>query len=146
MNEIKLSLYVMNNGETLIVDGIDFKSAAFIKIDFKPTQKNIKDDLDDSLLVFSELLKSLDKDGSYLIFTSASGIADDGGWSGVRVEHKNDSILWEFFAGENFYKIELEKKTYIEQINRINREIALLPKNILLEPSQVFYPEEWEFK
>jgi hypothetical protein len=128
MNEIKLSLYVMEQSEQLNIDGIDFESAAFVKVDFQSTANEAESDLISSLIVFSELLKSADGDGKYLIFTSASGVADDGGWSGVNVRHQGASIAWEFWAQENKYRLEFNTDSYLNQIKEMNLSISLLPQ------------------
>jgi len=80
----------------------------------------------------------------FLIFTSASGIADEGGWGGVDVKFDDDSVTWSFLAGDEKYHFVFSRDNYIRAISSLEQKVDALPNNLVIEPEHVFFPEEWE--
>jgi hypothetical protein len=100
--------------------------------------------LDSSLVVFPELMRSLSGSGKYLIFTSASGIADEGGWEGVDVKFERNIVTWSFEVEDMQYGFNFDGIEYEMEIRKMEQELKILTKTFELEPSAVFLPESWE--
>lgn len=146
MNKFKLRLEHILKEEILSIDGLDFSNTLLVRalIDDMPISKFKF--LEDALVVFPELLKSLSESGLYLIFTSVSGIADDGGWEGVSVSHKNGIIYWDFEVENETYHFEFDKNQYRKIIKDMEMEIETTnsSSDLELEPTGVFFPESWD--
>ncbi|WP_332604368.1 hypothetical protein [Acinetobacter sp. ESBL14] len=140
MNQLELRLDILGSDQKIYIDNIEFSNCALIKlkIDSRPIEFT-----EEAMIVFSELLKSINSDGKFLIFTDASGIADDGGWEGVVVKHYGEKVVWNFeYEDENFH-IEFSTENYEDQILNLKSHIDKLPSHIILEPQIVFFPEQW---
>lgn len=144
MNQLSLNAIIIRNGEQSIIDSIEFTNAILVKliIDNCPIEK-LKY-LDVALVVFSELLRSLSGSGCYLIFTSASGIADDGGWEGVEVNFEGDRVAWNFEVEDETYHFEFDAQQYEREIRSLEKKLAALTQDFELEPTEVFFPEAWD--
>ena len=95
-------------------------------------------------MVFGEeLMNSLKGSGRYLIFVNASGLADDGGWTGVDVQYEDNTVKWSFEVDDDSYLFCFNERNYRSEVKRISEEILQLPAEIVLEPSQVMFPEDW---
>ncbi|SCC90888.1 hypothetical protein SCG7109_BN_00040 [Chlamydiales bacterium SCGC AG-110-M15] len=143
MNKINLSLKILTPQEVKQVDGIEFSNSALVELFIDDKFIGHFKYLDIALIVFSELRRSLSGNGHYLIFTSASGIADDGGWDGVNVLYKDDSVSWSFRVDSTSYKFEFNESQYRNEIIKLEREVVNLSPAIELEPSAIFFPESW---
>lgn len=145
MNIIELNLHHVANDDSLMIDGILFRNAAFVRLLIDGNESTTYKYLDVSLIVFSELVRSLTCNGCYLIFTSASGIADDGGWEGVKVNYNNNgTVSWEFIIEDKKYYFEFPECEYRNAIQALEKKINNLPEDIKLEPTEVFFPESWD--
>jgi hypothetical protein len=142
MDQFSLRLQIIPSGSPRIIDNIDFESVALILFDPEsPLDAFLS--ANDAMVFGDELMNSLKGSGRYLIFVNASGIADDGGWSGVDVLHDKDTIQWTFEVDDRHYFYCFDELSYRSQVKRIGAEIAQLPSGIVLEPSQVMFPEDW---
>jgi len=146
MNKFKLHLERILKEEILSIDGLDFSNALLVRVLIDDIPISKFKSLEDALVVFPELLKSLSESGLYLIFTSASGIADDGGWEGVAVSHKNGIINWDFEVENENYHFEFDKNQYKRTIKEMEMEIETTnsTSDLELEPVGVFFPESWD--
>jgi len=139
MNILGLSVKLVHENSSIELSHIPFENSAFIW----PTDKS---DLkmfvgDDGLIVPSELEKSTYSSGNYLIFTDVSGIADDGGWDYVQVIHEDKLVHWRFCFNRGLIELVFDLPKYKKEIVDIMNQLELLPKNIIIEPSQVIFPE-----
>lgn len=144
MHKFKLHLEHILKEEMLSIDGLDFSNALLVRVLIDNTPISKFKFLKDALVVFPELLKSLSESGLYLIFTSASGIADDGGWEGVAVSHQNNIIKWDFEVENENYHFEFDKNQYEKAIKEMEIEITNSSSDLELEPMGVFFPESWD--
>lgn len=142
MNTLQLEVCLLRKDQSFWLDGIEFKSCALVLVDKKSFLGSISA-LRDALVVPSELQAARSCVGKYLIFTNASGIADDGGWSGVRVSHGNSSTIWDLFIDDVAIRAEFDREQYENEIDRVLSELARLPPEVEIEPVQVMYPEDW---
>lgn len=144
MNQLSLNARTIENDEQLIIDGIEFSSAILVEliIDSLPSEKMKY--LDIALVFFSELVRSLSGSGCYLIFTSASGIADEGGWEGVQVKFDGDRVVWDFDVEDESYHFEFDSQQYEREIRSMENKLVTLTKEFELEPTEVFFPETWQ--
>lgn len=144
MNKIELNIKIISDADSVTIDGIEFVNAILVKllIDGLPIEQYKF--MDVVLVVFSELLRSLCGNGVYLIFTSASGVADDGGWEGVTVIFENNVVKWNFEAEGKKYHFEFEVDQYKNAIKELERKISSISDSFILEPSEVFFPENWD--
>ncbi len=143
INQIEFKLKYVDINSSFIIDGIIFNDIYYIDIFID--NKNIRDfneDFYDVMIFFSELKKSIYKAGKYLIFTCASGIADDGGWEGVNVINKKETIEWSFYHGERTYLYKFSKRDILMKIDNLK---IIINEQIYekLEPKNVDFPEEW---
>ena len=135
-------LEVISAGATLTLDAIDFENAAFIKFE-TGSQLDVFMLENDAVIVGDELVKSLQGSGRFLIFTNPSGIADDGGWTGVDVQFKDSTVRWSLDVDEHRYLFCFDESRYRSAIEKLRGEIWQLPAEIVFEPSQVNFPEDW---
>jgi hypothetical protein len=144
MNNFEIKLRHISSNDKYVVDGLEFNNAVFIKllIDGKPIESYKF--LDVALVVFGELVRSLSGDGWYLIFTSASGIADDGGWEGVEVRYDNGTVVWKFEVEDEIYRFDFHESEYRDAIHELEKKINMLPADLRLEPTEIFFPESWD--
>lgn len=144
MSQLSLNLRTIKSGEQLIIDGIEFTNAVLVTliIDSLPIDKMKY--LDVALVVFSELIRSLSGSGCYMIFTSASGIADDGGWEGVEVNYEGNRVTWDFEVEDEVYHFEFDSQQYEKEIRALEVELAALTEKFELEPAEVYFPESWD--
>ncbi len=144
MNQLSLNARIIKNDEQLIIDGIEFSNAILIalNIDSLPSEK--MNYLDVALVFFSELVRSLSGSGRYLIFTSVSGIADEGGWEGVQVNFVRDRVVWDFEVENEVYYFEFDSQQYEREIRSMEHKLVALTQQFELEPAEVFFPETWD--
>jgi hypothetical protein len=142
MDILLLDIDLIPQGSSRIIDGIEFESVALVVPSKECSLAKIAS-LNDALVVLDELKNSLNGNGKYLIFTDASGIADDGGWVGVDVKYDEKFVYWDFFVGDEKFKLTFDSDSYRSEIEKILVRIANLPSEIELEPSQVVFPEDW---
>ncbi len=140
MDKFSLELKHVGCNEELEIDGISFSRCSFVRLRINDKFDNLKD-FPDSLLVFSELKRSLTDSGRYLIFTCACGIADDGGWECVEVLHEERTINWRFFRDQEF-RFKFHKNSYIKEIARCAELIKSLPSDLNLKPTNFVFPED----
>ncbi len=141
-NNLNLKLKLIDKTDSIYIDSVKFTNSAIIKFDIRNHTKLIDDWEDRSLLVFSELKKTKYKEGCFLIFTAASGIADEMDWRGINVIHENDCIVWRFRYDLTDYCFCFDKEKYIAEIEKIEIKLKNLKVDIKLEPTQVFFPED----
>ncbi|MDQ1835627.1 MULTISPECIES: hypothetical protein [Massilia] len=142
MNNLSLSVEVLGPSVVRVVDRINFSQTAFVV-------PAVDSDIDallkssEGLIVAEELIRSLDGSGRYLIFTSASGIADESGWEGVEVSYLNEQVSWLLEYNDTEYRWFFSIDSYRSEIEKIRDEISDIPQGVKLEPSQVIFPEDW---
>ncbi len=140
INNIKLTLEVIKENEVLLLEGIEFRKCSYIKLFIDNVDMRTLEEFDDMLIVFSELQKSTEINGKFLIFTCACGIADDGGWEYVDVTHSNDTIEWSFYRNKK-YHFNFNRQDYLSEFDSLNLKIKDI-KDYHLIPRNVVYPEE----
>ena len=144
MNRLSLKTIVVPAGKQLVIDGIEFTNSMLLELNVDDFSSRKVEHLDSSLVVFPELMRSLSGSGKYLIFTSASGIADEGGWEGVDVKFERNIVTWSFEVEDMQYGFNFDEIEYEMEIRKMEQELKILTKNFELEPSAVFFPESWE--
>lgn len=127
------------NGRTLTKDGITFSDSLVVKILIDGEDIEEVGGFSDAFIYFDELKNSIASSGSYLIFTCANGIAEDGGWEGVIVDISNDVVTWKFEYGDRNFTYTFDKNEYISEIGSVVDFIA--NSKLRLEPRSVIYPE-----
>ena len=125
----------------IIIDGYKFINASLIELTIDNISSWTHPDLRDGIVVLSELLNSLKGDGRYLIFTSVTGIADDGGWDGVRVSYDENIVTWILYIENKKLIFNFDRKQYHNEIIRVNTQQPTFP----LEPINIFLPEIWDY-
>lgn len=140
MNQLELRLDIFGSDQKIYIDNIEFSNCALIRL--KIDSRSLEC-VEEAMIVFSELHKSINSDGKFLIFTDASGIADDGGWEGVVVKHYREKVVWNFEYDDEKFHLEFSAKNYEDQILNLKSHIDKLPSSIILEPQSVFFPEQW---
>lgn len=144
MNQLSLNANIIRKNEQLIIDGIEFSRAILIELIIDSLPSGKMKYLDIALVCLSELVRSLSGTGCYLIFTSASGIADEGGWEGVQVKFDGDRVVWNFEVEDETYHFEFDAKEYEREIRSMENKLVALTKEFELEPAEVFFPETWD--
>lgn len=144
MNQISLEVRIISDNESLLIDGIEFTNAILIKLMIDGVLSNKLKHMEVSLVVHSELLRSLSGSGRYLIFTAASGIADDGGWDGVDVEIDENLVVWDFEVENIKHHFEFDFFQYEKELQELEKSVVALSSKFDLEPTEIFFPEEWE--
>lgn len=139
-NILGLKVLIIEGDDSIELSHINFENAAFIWVTSNSDLKKFIGE--DGLIVPDELKKSSYGSGNYLIFTDVSGIADDGGWYYVKVEHADGLVTWEFTFNNAPIKLTFDLDEYCNEINKIVDQLKLLPSDIALEPQQVIFPEE----
>lgn len=139
MNNFDLNLINATDINPIVIDNYEFKNASLIKlsIDDKPTWQF--PEFDEAIIVLSELVRSLNGDGTYLIFTSVTGIADEGGWEGVNIAFKNNSVLWTIEIDGSNLVYEFDAIQYRSEIMKV----VEAKKDYPLEPTSLYLPEHW---
>ncbi len=143
INKLLIQTEIIKPDEMRKIDGITFTNAIIVNLTVG-NSKVFHDSLfRDYLVVYSELLKSINETGKYLIVTSMSGIADEGGWYGVYVKHCDSYICWEFEFNREIHKYMFDKDDYINQVLELKYKLEKLESLYEIEPTQIFYPECW---
>ena len=138
MNKLALYLDVLEDGRSVEKDGLAFSNASIVKCWIDGKNLDDLENFQDSLIYFSELEESARAPGSYLIFTCACGIAEDGGWEGVAVKHNGDVIEWAIDTGSKAYRYLFNKTQYCDEIESLRDAISTA--HLPLEPKQVIFP------
>lgn len=137
IRDFSLSLF---KDATFTKDGILFNNVSYIKllVDGRDIFEDIK--FRDSFIYFSELKKTMQGDGKYLIFTCACGVADDGGWDGIWVSYSNDIVQWRHSELDIDWSFDINQ--YFSSILVLEKKIE--GQNHRLEPRNVVFPEYWD--
>lgn len=139
--KLELVLKILKPGEMLSLDGICFQHCAFVRALVDGVDILNEFFFRDGVIVFQELLSSVSNSGHYLIFTCACGVADDGGWQRVYVQHSNNLVKWSIIRGGKLYECFFDFSQYKEAILKLKASVRSLDPLICLEPSEVFPPE-----
>jgi len=137
MNKIQFKFEIVTD-VPIVRDTISFRNIAFINpiVDGKSLFES--EDFADSFMVYEELIKSSKGSGKYLLFTSACGVADDGGWNGVTIGKNEREVNWEIDKNThiikltfdiNQYQFELEK--LISEINNLSQGLSLIIQQLI---------------
>lgn len=127
---------------SIVIDGIRFSGVCLIRLDVGGTPLAMAPGFEDSLVVYNELRASASKSGQYLVFTSASGIADDAGWDRIRVDHLDGAIIWKLDRDDQSIRYDFDPIEYRAAIDALGREIAgARQRGLQLEPANVIPPE-----
>ncbi|MHA7632472.1 hypothetical protein [Corallococcus sp. M7] len=139
MDVLTLSLEHVTDGRSVLLDGIRFSDVAFVGICIDGEELRARPQLSDAVVVFDELERSATGSGRYLIFTCACGVAEDGGWEGVDVEHGESSVCWTFEVASESFRFVFDRAHYVEEIAALRTKLAqeVLP----LDPRGAVFPE-----
>lgn len=135
MNSFRLELFHVQLKK---ISGITFRNKWFVNLFIDDKIHN--DFFEDTIIVFDELLRSVKKSGSYLIFTGISGIADEAGCEFVEVIHTQDFIEWSIRWNDDFVCFKFFKKDYIEAILEADLKLSRYGRSNL-EPLNIIFPE-----
>lgn len=139
MHTISLAVEVVLPGTVQVIGGLEFRSCAFIKIMIDGLDLLSLSDYEGSVLIFSELERSVHGSGQYLLFTCACGIAEDAGWAEIDVQHRDGKICWSF-EREGRHTYEFDAQQYAAEVRSCRSHIEDLPQHIMLEPGLVVPP------
>ena len=139
VNTIKINVLTLDNGDPIVLDGIRFSACSYIDILIDGINPRSFEDFEDMLIVFPELERSAVKEGKYLIFTCACGVADDGGWDYVNVKRYDDCIEWALTRNKE-YRYKFDRIQYLSEVEKANREILKLADSTLI-PENFINPE-----
>ena len=141
MNTLTLYLDQYTNGRRLDKHGLEFVDTSLIGalIDGEDIDKSKY--FESALIYFSELEASKSSSGTYLIFTCACGIAEDGGWEGVVVSIEENIVSWEMDVGAEILRYSFDRKEYESEIESMRR--SLNASDLPLEPTAVVFPENF---
>jgi hypothetical protein len=140
MNTFSLHIEVVDPQDVKEVDGIQFRSCAFVQIRVDGEELLGREDFRGSCVYFPELEKSALASGLFLIFTCACGIADDAGWTEVKVAHGAGTVSWTLEReGQHHFVFALSQ--YREEIESCRRPLRVIPSGIVVEPRNVIFPE-----
>lgn len=139
MNILALPIEIVGASNVKDIDGIQFSSCAFVQIEVDGDALLEREDFRGSSVYFEELKKSVLGSGQFLIFTCACGIADDGGWTRVDVEHKSGTVSWAFErAGQIRFVFALPQ--YTAAIQSCRAALEAVPTSFVIEPQHVVFP------
>ncbi|MGP5494670.1 hypothetical protein ACTXMK_10120 [Psychrobacter celer] len=139
MNNFDLNLIKATDINPIVIDDYEFKNASLIELSIDSKSTWQFPEFDEAIIVLSELVRSLNGDGTYLIFTSVTGIADEGGWEGVNIAFKNNSVLWTIEIGGSNLVFEFDNIQYRSEIMKV----VEAKKDYPLEPTNLYLPEHW---
>ena len=134
MNKLKINVVTLKEHEYLIRDSIRFENCSYLQLLIDYEDIATYPDFEDMLIVPSELCKSSLQTGEYLLFTCACGVADDGGWSKIKVTHSEAIVQWDFLRGKP-YCFKFSKENYLKEIQIINK------KSYTFIPKEIIFPE-----
>ena len=134
MNKLKINVVTLKEDEYLISDSIRFENCSYLQLLIDYEDIATYPDFEDMLIVPSELCKSSLQTGEYLLFTCACGVADDGGWSKIKVTHSEAIVQWDFLRGKP-YCFKFSKENYLKEIQIINK------KSYTFIPKEIIFPE-----
>ena len=140
-NKIEFYLREVSGNQILDKNGIIFKDIAYILVFVDGVNLFTLDFFEDSFLVFDELYKSTLKSGKYLLFTGASGIADEAGWDYIDVLHDEHLVTWNMRMDDVHLSYFFDRIAYLREFSEIAKDIANLSNSLKLEPLYVIYPE-----
>ena len=140
MNQIILYVEKYTNSNKLSKDGITFSDVMIIKllIDGEDIEEN--EYFKDGLIYFDELAESMRTTGNYLIFTCACGIAEDGGWEGVKVDIADTEVKWTMEVGDSRLSYTFSRVEYTNEINSV-KKILEEKGSLTIEPASVVFPD-----
>lgn len=139
MNNIFFYIEEFKDGVELLLHGIRFHDCVIVRALIDGELINEKNGFEDSLIYIDELARSAERSGRYLIFTCACGIAEDGGWEGVEVNHYQNEVTWNFELGDEQYKFIFSKRDYLSEVDSVVG--AVKRSTLSVEPSHVIFPE-----
>ena len=134
MNKLKINVVTLKEDEYLIRDSIRFENFSYLQLLIDYEDIATYPDFEDMIIVPSELCKSSLQTGEYLLFTCACGVADDGGWSKIKVTHSEAIVQWDFLRGKP-YCFKFSKENYLKEIQIINK------KSYTFIPKEIIFPE-----
>ncbi|WP_426752385.1 hypothetical protein [Myxococcus sp. Y35] len=138
MNVLSLSVERLTDGRWVDKEGIRFSESALIKVSIDGEDIEQIEAFRDSLVVFEELEKSAGASGNYLIFTCACGMAEDGGWEGVKVVVEESTLSWSVDVGPAPVHFVFERSNYVAEIESVRKMLEVEP--LPLEPRAVGFP------
>lgn len=141
-NSLDLRLNTVRHPAKITVGDMGFSNSKFIEMKIDDMSVINGDYIFDNTLVYwDELFKSSIESGRYLIFTSANGIADEGGWDYVDVHHIKDEIEWLIVKDGKSIKFSFNTNEYINNINSLKNQIKKSDDKLPLEPVHIIFPE-----
>lgn len=140
---LRLELVSLAPGEEFVISNLRFCNITYLAL-YLDEVNVLRDDarFEDSWLVWQELANSATQSGQYLLFTSLTGIADEGGWEYVQVFHQREHVEWSFRRDEEQLAYRFDKPAYVAAIQYIERVLTLTAPGLPLVPEHVLFPEE----
>lgn len=128
--------------QTVVIDGVPFSGACIVKLYVNGKDLMCSEAFDGGLVVYEELQKSRSKDGDFLLFTAASGIADAGGWDTVKVTHVAGETVWLLCRDDEDISFCFETGEYRQVLATLGEEVQMAKtRGLQLEPRHVVFPE-----
>jgi len=128
--------------ETIVIDGVPFSGACIMKLYVNGKDLMTLETFENGLIVYDELRKSSSQDGDFLLFTTASGIADAGGWDRVRVTHMDGETVWLLSRDDEGISFCFQTGEYRQVLATLEREVdAAKTRGLQVEPRHVVFPE-----
>lgn len=141
MNTLTLYMDQIINGREVMKDGLHFTNVALIKMLIDGDDIDELEYFKDSLIYFDELEISKSCSGNYLIFTCACGVAEDGGWEGVRVNLDDTVVSWVIDVGAEILHYTFDREQYDSEIESVKAMLEL--NKFPLEPKAVVFPDSF---
>lgn len=136
MNTLWLSLDFVPAHEVRKIDGIQFSSCVFIKLEIDHRNLLEQDGFAGSVVYFQELEKSMQASGEFFIFTCACGIPEDAGWDRIHVKHEGKIVHWSFKREEPFH-FAFDRNQYIAAIENCANKLKKLDHKWDVEPKHL---------
>ena len=140
-DKLTCNLIYVSSDKPVVLDDIRFSDIYYVELLINGLKlTDYSGDFTDYFAVLSELMKSVHDPGDYLLFTCACGIADDGGWELVRVEHISSRVRWCILVGSESLTFTFNLQDAKAEVRRVADRVT---QDILLrlEPKYVVYPE-----
>jgi hypothetical protein len=125
------------------IEGISFSGVCLVRLIVDGIDLATIPQFTGSLVVYNQLRESSIRAGRYLLFTSASGVADEAGWDKVHVSHLGEYVLWHLTRDDQPMRFCFKRTDYLNVIAELARRIHdATQRGLKLEPTHVIFPEE----
>lgn len=129
-------------GVELEIDGVSFSGVSIVKLFIDGQDISMLPAFENSLVYYEELWASGKSSGTYLLFTSACGVADSAGWDKVLVQHDQEQVKWTLHRDDFPYEFTFSRVNYCNMLKALKKDVERSnQEQLTLEPSQVIFPE-----